>query len=278
MAAQLELGIRAHDFGQLPLPELIQKLKAYQLKHIQFAVQKSFPESVRSLSGIHQGTAVHYGEAFRQAGIRIAVLGCYVNITDPDAEGRKEALNQFASHLRLSRDFGASLVGTETGWMKDPALHYTEEAFLEVVKSVEIMVREAERCGATVGIEAVASHPLHSARLARRLLDLVPSNNLQIILDCVNLISPDNYENRDNVVLEALELLGDRVAVLHLKDCVLHNGSIQGVPIGQGGMNFAPILKFMKYDRPHLQGILEETKEDNLAESIAYLQKLYDEV
>lgn len=278
MTAKLELGIRAHDFGQLPLSELTQKLQRYELSHIQFAVHKSFPESVRSLSSIHQGTAVHYGEAFRQAGIRIAVLGCYVNIIDPDPNGRKEALDQFAAHLRLSRDFGASLVGTETGWLKDPSLHRTEEAFLEVVKSVETMVQEAERFGATVGIEAVASHPLHSARLARRLLDLVPSNNLQIILDCVNLLSPENYENREDVVLEALELLGDRVAVLHLKDCVLDNGAIKGVPIGQGGMNFAPILKFMKYDRSHLQGILEETKEENLAESIAYLQQLYKEV
>ncbi|UQZ36860.1 sugar phosphate isomerase/epimerase [Paenibacillus sp. PK3_47] len=278
MTAKLELGVRAHDFGQLPLAELIEKLKRYQMNHIQFAVQRSFPESASSLSNIHQGTAVHYGEAFRQAGIRIAVLGCYVNIIDPDVEGRREALHQFATHLRLSRDFGASLVGTETGWLKDPALHRTEEAFLEVVKSVEIMVKEAERFGATVGIEAVATHPLHSARLARRLLDLVPSNNLQIILDCVNLLSPENYEDRENVVLEALELLGDRVAVLHLKDCVLEGGAIKGVPIGQGGMNFAPILRFMKYDRPHLQGIMEETREENLDESIAYLRKLYEEV
>lgn len=278
MTAKLELGVRAHDFGHLPLPELIEKLKRYQLKHIQLAVQKSFPESARSLSSIHQGTAVHFGEAFRQAGIRIAVLGCYVNIIDPVADQRKEALDQFATHLRLSRDFGASLVGTETGWMGEPALNHSEEAFLEVVKSVEIMVKEAERCGATVGIEAVASHPLHSARLARRLLDLVPSNNLQIILDCVNLLSIENYENRENVVLEALELLGDRVAVLHLKDCVLHNGSIQGVPIGKGDMNFTPLLRFMKYDRPHLQGIMEETKEENLANTISYLEQLYDEV
>lgn len=277
MSVPLQMGVRAHDFGQLPLPELIRKLKDHSLHHIQFAVQKSFPESARSLSNIHQGTAAYFGEAFRQAGIRIAVLGCYVNIVDPDEDQRKEALDQFAVHLRLARDFGASLVGTETVGLGSLAENHSEEAFLKVVESVGIMVREAERCGATVGIEAVASHPLHSAALARRLLDLIPSNNLQIILDCVNLLTADNYAQREQVVAEALELLGQRVAVLHLKDCVLEDGAIRGVPIGQGDMNFAPLLRFIKYDRPHLQGIMEETKEEHLADSIAYLNRLYDE-
>ncbi|MNI33647.1 Xylose isomerase-like TIM barrel [compost metagenome] len=280
MTAPLHLGIRAHDFSRHSLPELITKLKHYRFSHIQFAVRKSFPDSVPSLSALSPGAAAYFGESFRQAGIRIAVLGCYVNIIDPDQSKRKQALDDFSTHLRLARDFGASLVGTETGsvgkgYTRD---NFTEEAFQEVVASVAAMVAEAERFGVTVGIEAGQNHPLYSAWLAKRLLDLVPSNNLQIILDCANLMSPDNYERQEEVIAEALELLGDRIAVIHLKDFTVEEGQITIVPVGQGQLQFAPILHYMKYSRPHIQGLLESTSEPYVQDSIDFLHRLYNEV
>ncbi|CAM4244976.1 sugar phosphate isomerase/epimerase family protein [Paenibacillus typhae] len=280
MNIPLHLGIRAHDFPGHSLPELIAKLKHYRFSHIQLAVRKSFPGSVPSLSSLSPGTAVYYGESFRQAGIKIAVLGCYVNIIDPDPGKRQQALQDFSTHLRLARDFGASLVGTETGSVGNGYTpdNFTEEAFLEVVASVKWMVAEAERFGVTVGIEAGQNHPLHSARLAKRLLELVPSNNLQIILDCANLMSPDNYRQQEAVITEALELLGDRIAVIHLKDFTVEDGKIVIVPVGQGQLHFAPILQYMKYRRPHIQGLLESTSEPFLQDSVDLLHRLYNEV
>ncbi|MBY0010502.1 sugar phosphate isomerase/epimerase family protein [Paenibacillus typhae] len=280
MNIPLHLGIRAHDFPGHSLPELIAKLKHYRFSHIQLAVRKSFPASVPSLSSLSPGTAVYYGESFRQAGIKIAVLGCYVNIIDPDPCKRQQALQDFSTHLRLARDFGASLVGTETGSVGNGYTtdNFTEEAFQDVVASVKWMVAEAERFGVTVGIEAGQNHPLHNVRLTKRLLELVPSNNLQIILDCANLMSPDNYRQQEQVIAEALELLGDRIAVIHLKDFTVEDGKIVIVPVGQGQLHFAPILQYMKYRRPHIQGLLESTTEPFLQESVDFLHRLYNEV
>lgn len=280
MNIPLHLGIRAHDFQSLPLQKLIGKIKEYRFSHIQFAAHKSFPESVPTLSSLSPGTAAYFGESFRQAGIKIAVLGCYVNIVDSDPDKRAQALKDFSTHLRLARDFGASLVGTETGSVGDGYTpdNFTEDAFQEVVASVKEMVAEAERFGVTIGIEAGLNHPLYTAQLAKRLLDLVPSNNLQIILDCANLMSPDNYREQEAVITEALELLGDRIAVIHLKDFTVEDGNIVILPVGQGQLQFAPILHYMKYKRPHIQGILESTEEEHLQESLDYLQRMYDEV
>ncbi|MBW4081909.1 sugar phosphate isomerase/epimerase [Paenibacillus sp. S150] len=279
MAVPLHLGIRAHDFGRLPLPELLERLNRYRFPHVQLAVHKSFPESVPAMTGLSPGTAAYFGEAFRQAGIRIAVLGCYVNIVDSDPAKRALALNAFCTHLRLARDFGASLVGTETGSVGNGYTpdNFTEEAFQQVVTSVRAMVAEAERFGVTVGIEAGLNHPLHTAQLAHRLLGLVPSNNLQIILDCANLMTVDNYRRQDAVIAEALELLGDRIAVLHLKDFTVRDGQIEIVPAGRGLLHFAPLLHYMKYKRPHIQGILESTPEEDVLESADFLRRLYDE-
>ncbi|WP_246187950.1 TIM barrel protein [Paenibacillus tengchongensis] len=276
----LNLGVRAHDIRHQSLPELVRKLQAYRFNHIQFAARKSFPDSVPALSSLSPGAAAYFGEAFRQAGIRIAVLGCYVNIVATDPAAREQALQDFAVHLRLARDFGATFVGTETGSVGQGYTtdNFTEDAFLKVVDSVRRMVTEAERFGVTVGIEAGQNHPLHSAPLAKRLLELVPSNNLQIILDCANLMSPDNYLRQEEVIQEALELLDNRIALIHLKDFDVRDGQIVIVPVGQGRLQFAPILRYMKYRRPHIQGILESTTEEHLPGSIDYLQRLYDEV
>ncbi|MEK3661377.1 sugar phosphate isomerase/epimerase [Paenibacillus sp. FSL F4-0236] len=280
MSIPLHLGVRAHDFTQVPLKDLIEKLQFYNFAHIQFALKKSFPDSTPSMTAISPGTASYYGNAFRQAGIQIAVLGCYVNIVDTDPYKRAQALAEFNTHLRLARDFGASLVGTETGSV---ALGYTtdnftEEAFQQVVTSVKLMVAEAERFGVTVGIEAGLHHPLYSASLTRRLLDEIPSNNLQIILDCANLMSPTNYLHQEAIIMEALKLLGNRIAIIHLKDFIVQDGSIKIVPVGQGWLEFEPILRYMKYERPHIQGILESTPESHLRESIAFIQQIYEEV
>lgn len=279
MTPPLQLGIRAHDFGQIPLSELTGKLTHYGFTHIQFAVKKSFPDSVPSFSALSPGTAAYFGSAFQRANVRIAVLGCYVNITASDLSERAQAIRDFNTHLRLARDFGASLVGTETGSVGQgyTEANFTEEAFERVVESVRTMVSEAERFGVTVGIEAGLNHPLYTAPLTRRLLDLVPSDNLQIILDCANLMSPDNYKDQDEVITEALELLGNRIACIHLKDFSVVDDQIRIVPVGQGQLNFESILRYMKYKRPHIQGILESTAEPYIAEGIAYLQRIYDQ-
>lgn len=276
----LHLGVRAHDFGQMPLDSLINKLQHYNFSHIQFALKKSFPDSAPSLTAISPGTASYYGRAFRQAGVQIAVLGCYVNIVDTDPLKRAEALAAFNTHIRLARDFGANLIGTETGSVGQGYTpdNFTEEAFQEVIISVSAMVAEAERFGVTVGIEAGLHHPLYTAPLARRLLDAVPSNNLQIILDCANLMSPTNYLQQKEIVSEALEILGNRIAVVHLKDFIVENEKIKIVPVGEGWLDFEPILRYMKYDRPHIQGILESTPESHLQDSITLLKRIYEEV
>lgn len=280
MIPPLNLGIRAHDFGQLALEELIHKVKHYSFSHVQLAVKKSFPDQVPRLSALSPGAAAYFGNAFRQAGIQIAVLGCYVNIVATDPAKRAQALADFSTHLRLARDFGASLVGTETGSVGNGYTtdNFTEEAFQEVVTSVRSMVAEAERFGVTVGIEAGLNHPMYTAALTRRLLDAVPSNNLQVILDCANLMTPSNYIHQEAVIAEALELLGNRIAVIHLKDFIVNDGRIQIVPVGQGWLQFHALLRYMKYERPHIQGIIESTTEIHLQESIAFLKRIYEEV
>lgn len=280
MSIPLQLGIRAHDLGQVPLPALIEKMKQYEFNHAHFAIKKSFPDSAPTIQQMTPGTANYFASNFNQAGIKISILGSYVNIVATDLDERKQAIENFKKHLYLAKDFNAAMVATETGSVGQGYTeeNFTEEAFQKAVVSVKEMVAEAERFGVIVAIEAGINHPVYTAPLARRLVDEVDSPNLKIILDCANLMSVSNYERQAEVVAEAFELLDDVIVALHIKDFIVEDNKVIIVPVGHGWMDYTPIMRYAKYKKPHIFTSLEATTEPHLADSVALIQKIYQEV
>ncbi|MEC6747985.1 sugar phosphate isomerase/epimerase [Marinilactibacillus sp. XAAS-LB27] len=276
----LNLGIRAHDLGLIEMNQLIEKLNCYNLKHVQFAIKKSFPEVMDTYDKLTPGLATYYAEQFNKAGIKISILGCYVNIIDRNVEKREIALNDFIKHLSLSQSFNASMVATETGSV---GKGYTEEnfttkAFNEVVSSVRKLTTVAEKFGTIVAIEAGMNHPLHSAKLAYQMIQEIQSPNLKIILDCANLISIDNYERQSAVIEEALDLLDEHIVAMHIKDYVIKENKVEIVPVGTGEMQYEKILSFIKYKKPNLFVSLEATREPALEKSLQLLKECYENV
>lgn len=278
MTVPLQLGIRAHDLGQVPLEELAEKLMQYGFSHVHFAIRKSFPDSVPSVQRMTPGTANYFASGFQTAGVKISILGSYVNIVAPDLAKRREAITGFKKHIHLAKDFGASMVATETGTVGNgyTEANFTEEAFLTAVESVREMVAEAERFGVMVAIEAGINHPVHTAPLLKRMVDMIASPNLKVILDCANLMSVENHQRQAEVVAEAFELLDEHIIALHLKDFVVEDEQVKIVPVGQGWMDYEPILRYAKYEKPHIYASLEATTEPHLAESVQLIQSIYE--
>ena len=276
----LQLGIRAHDLGQLPIEKLTQKMNDYHFMHAHFAIKKSFPNSLSSVQKMTPGTANYIHSHFSKAGIKISILGSYVNLSSLDLSVRKQAIADFKKHIYLAKDFGASMVATETGsvgngYTKD---NFTEEAYQIALESVREMVTEAEKFGVMVAIEAGINHPIHTTPLLRRLVDEVNSPNIKVILDCANLMSVDNYQKQEEVIEEAFHLLDDYIIALHIKDFVVEDNKIKIVPVGQGWMKYEAIMHYAKYEKPHIFTSLEATTEPHLEESIALIKRIYDAV
>ncbi|WP_338048354.1 sugar phosphate isomerase/epimerase family protein [Paraliobacillus sediminis] len=209
----------------------------------------------------------------------MAVLGCYINMVHPVQAERRKALDRFKEQIRYARDFGCGIIGTETGNVHAEII-YTEENFkeqpyLDVVESVRELVTEAEKFGVIVGIEGGVNHPIHSPIVMKRLLDCVDSNNLQVIFDPVNYLTPENYMNQDVIIKQAFELFGDRIVILHAKDFVIENNEKKEVPVGKGLLNYNAVLPFIKTNKPYINILLEETKEPDIIDSIAFLKRIY---
>ena len=276
----IHAGVRAHDFGKLPLEQLAAEVAARGLCCVQFAAPKSIPGLDDDAGRLSPGLALHVRDTLAARGVHIAVLGCYINLADPDDASRRHHLARFKAYLRLARDFGCSLVGTETGSLhSDFSFHpdnHGEPAFQRVLAGVRELVQEAERFGSTVAIEAVERYVIHEPKRLRRLLDEVGSPNLQVILDPVNLLNAGNVHRQDEIIEEAFALLGERIAVLHAKDCLLVDGVLKSVPAGQGQLNTPLFFRLAKRHKPGIDVLLEDTQPATLQQTVDFVRAAWE--
>jgi L-ribulose-5-phosphate 3-epimerase len=275
----LTFGVRGHDFGKSSAPELARKIKSKNFTCLQLALAKAISGIDGGPGHLNPGLARHIGAVFAENRIQIAVLGCYVNLTHPDPAERENGLTRFKEHLRFCRDFGCSIVGTETGSLNaDYSFHpenHGEAAFQTLLSSLASLVSEAEKFGVMVGIEAVATHVVNTPQRMKRVLDTIASGNLQVIFDPVNLLTTANYLEQDRIIEDAFELFGERIQALHAKDFQLKAGKIQTVPAGQGDLNYPLLFKRLLPAKPYIYTLLEDTRPEFMETSRDYLTGLY---
>ena len=133
---------------------------------------------------------------------------------------------------------------------------------------------EAEKFGVIVGIEGVASHAVSTPKKMRRMLDAVASDNLQVVFDPVNLLTPENYRDQEAVFNEAFDLYGDRIAIIHAKDYVIEHGRIKTAAMGSGLLRWDLVMKFAVQRKPGISILLEETSEDTAKDSAQFLRQV----
>ncbi|MDR7076765.1 sugar phosphate isomerase/epimerase [Neobacillus niacini] len=274
------IGIRAHDTGVPSIENVVNIIANKGLNSVQFALGKSLKDINSELGSLSPGFAQTIRRVFEKKDIQIAVLGCYFNMIHPDYNQRRKGMDRFKEHLRFARDFGCSIVGTETGNVQAEIVYteenFAEKPFLEVVESVKELVEEAEKFGVIVGIEGGISHPVHTPGRMKRLLDLVPSNNLQVIYDPANFISLDNFYHQEAVIQEAFNLFGDRMVIVHAKDFIIEDEQIKIVPVGHGLLNYDFLFHLLKRKKPFINILMESTKEPYIDESLAFLIDKYE--
>jgi len=278
----LRIGVRAHDFGRMPVEELASRIAAHGFSCVQLALNKAVAGLNLQAGDLNAELARNIGGAFARHGVSIEVLGCYINPIHPDLATRKKLLQYFKEHLRFARDFGCGIVALESGavnadYSPHPANH-GEAAFQEMLASLSELVAEAEKWGVVVGFEAVHCHTVSTAQKMRRVLDAIGSKNLRVVFDAANLLSLENFRAQSRVVAEALDLLGDDIAVIHAKDFVCANGMMTAVPAGCGQLDFAPILEYVKSRKPAVSVLLESAGETAAPQCAQFLQKCFQEM
>ena len=277
----MQIGLRLHDAAKLPLEERLAVVRKQGFTCGHLALSKVLDKQLAQAEALTPGYAMYLKRLFEKNELDIAVLGCYLNLANPNPEKLKEIVEKYKAHIRFASHLGCGVVGTETGapneeYKHEPACH-TEEALQLFIQNLRPIVEYAEKMGVIFAIEPVWKHIVCNPARARRVLDEINSPNLQIILDPVNLLDISNYQDQVAIVEEAIELLGKDVAVVHIKDYVVKDGKLDSVAAGTGMMNYDAIIKFIKEKKPYIHTTLENTVPENAVQAKEHILKLWAE-
>ena len=275
----MNIGIRLHDTAPGTLKERLAFARAQGFSCAHVALSKVLDDFAmeEAPEKLTEEYALHVRKIFDESGLECAVLGCYLNLADPNPERRAQTQEIYKAHLRFAAKIGARVVGTETyanpeSVFSDPAPR-SEEAFQLLVDSLKPVVRCAEECGAVLAVEPVWCHIISTPERAARMLEELPSKNLQIILDAVNLIAPEKADRAEDIIRNAVSLLGDRVRILHMKDYVITpEGEMDACACGLGSMRYEQLLSFAA--GRDLPMTLENTVPENAEEARAFLERI----
>jgi len=276
----MQFGIRLHDAVQAPIEERLKIVKEQGFTCAHVALSKVISENSVAPQALTPGYAMYLRRLFEKNELDCAVLGCYLNLANPDETQLKDIQEKYKANIRFAAHLGAGVVGTETGApnvaYKFEEACWNEESLQIFIKNLRPVVKYAEQMGVLMAIEPVVRHIVCNPVRARRVLDAIDSPNLRIIFDPVNLLESYNYERQDEIIDEAIELLGKDVAVLHVKDFVIEDGKLRSVPVGQGQCHWDRIMPYMKKEKPFMHATLEDTKPDTAVAALQYIRGLYE--
>ena len=274
----MQIGIRLHDTLPLTLEERLKVVREQGFSCAHLALSKVIKEFPVDNSSLTPGLAMYLRKLFQKMDIDIAVLGCYLNLAHPDPIQLDKIKNTYLANIRFASILGCGVVGTETGapnaeYKYEPACR-SEEALQLFINNLRPVVAYAQTMGVILAIEPVRNHIVYDARRAKRVLEEIASPNLQIILDPVNLLGMDNYAQQTEVIEEAIDLLGEATAVIHMKDFIVRDNSLVSVAAGSGELNYKPIIQFIKARKPYIHCTLEDTIPENAVDARLYIENM----
>lgn len=284
----MNFGVLSVAFGECTYQELARKISRnhFDATHLELNLVTDIDNRLGKLS---TGVANLIAEEFERAGVRIPVLGCYVNLIDVDVDKRKTYIGQLKEHLKYARDFGASAVTTETGTANrnSPWEHHPDnqnEANWKLLKQViEEVAEVAEKFGVSLGLEGYYNNVINTPERMARMLEEIPSPNLGIVMDPCNYIHAQLADQQHAVMEEAFTRLGDRILIAHAKDIIFksldtseEHREIQPAA-GTGILDYVTYMKLLHTYKPNLKIYLEHLKEEQMPASIAYVRRAYEQ-
>lgn len=183
--------------------------------------------------------------AFAAVRIGIPSISATYNVIHPQPGVRAQQTAEAVRLIGLAPLLGADVVTLCTGtrdpenmWRAHPD-NTSPEAWSDLRHTLDPLLVAAQASGVRLGIEPEPGNVIRDAPTAARLLDqLGDEAPIGIVLDPANLLTPDTVGRQDEIIGEAVDLLGDRVIGAQAKDVVASGYSAAGA----GMMDYPAVL------------------------------------
>ena len=163
-------------------------------------------------------------------------------------EEHRAAMADYRRQLRHAGIVGAAFVGFNIVCDRATPRMWTQETWSRCIVAVGELASEAESAGTDVAVHPHYMSPLFSIERVEDLLASVPSARLKVLIDIVNLTSPEMVYRTTELVNNVFDRLGDRIVGLHANDVTMSGGGNtivhvdEAVP-GTGLMDLATVLR-----------------------------------
>lgn len=279
----MKICIRAHDLGVKGTLPILERLQAFGIDGVQMVCYKAYDDIPYRAGGITSEKAEQIGRAFREAGKTVPLVGAYFNPVHSNPEKLERGIQVFEDYLRLSRELGSGVVGSETGSFHDDEWIYhprnrTEEALQSVVGVFSRLCDFAQDYGASVAMEGAAGHVCYDVATLARARKMM-GRPTKVIFDLYNYLDESNQGDYLSILDRGLDTFAGEILLFHLKDCQFVNGQRPTqVPFGTGEMDLPQVLgKIKAYDRDAVL-MLEGTTGDAIAAAVTTIKTIWERV
>ncbi|WP_070000210.1 sugar phosphate isomerase/epimerase family protein [Cellulosilyticum sp. I15G10I2] len=267
------VAARTHDYGKQPIDALAVLLKSEGIEAAQLVLPKAFSE-INSYDEVTPKLVERIRQNFEEAGIKIHILGCYMDLGNPNDEVRRAAVETFRKCLAWNQILGASIVGTETAY---PHLSCEEKRiwYPYMLDSIARLAEEAERLNVDMAIEPVYWHPLESLETTAAVFEKINSARLKMIFDPANVLEFPEI-NQEKYWKEWLDILGDKIEAIHMKDFIEGpHKEYCPVCLGEGVVRYSEIIQWMNKNKSDIVAVREELNPKTAQKDILYMKDLW---
>ncbi|WP_214110138.1 sugar phosphate isomerase/epimerase family protein [Acrocarpospora catenulata] len=227
------LGIFARTFVRATPTEVAAAVAGagYALAHWNFAAI-GLPTLAE---GVDSDCFARVRDAFDEVGLAIPSVSATYNVIHPDAALRAHQTSHAVRLIGLAPELGADVVTLCTGtrdpenmWRAHPG-NTAPDAWADLRRTLEPLLEAASAAGVSLGVEPEPGNLVRDAPTAARLLtELGTDAPIGIVLDPANLLTPATVARQDEIIGEAIDLLGDRIVGAQAKDVVVSGYAAAG--------------------------------------------------
>lgn len=244
----MKIGIFARTFEAPTLAGVLDAVASHDIRHIQLNT------SCMGVSDMPDGLDPTACRMARQEidarDIKVVSLSATYNMIHPDPTVRAQGLRRLEVLASRAAELGTDLLTLCTGtrnpdnmWQDHPQ-NSTAEAWKDLLAAMEQAVALAEKYDVRLGIEPEVSNVVSSPHKARQLMDTMDSDRITIVMDGANVFPKGTIHRQQEILNEAFDLLGDRIALAHAKD-LSRDGEAGHEAAGTGLLNYDLYLQLL---------------------------------
>jgi sugar phosphate isomerase/epimerase len=269
----MEPGIFTKIFPRQGFAEVFDAVRGHDLHQVQLIMRPDGDEAL--LDDIPAPLTDEIRAESERTGVGIPAVSGIYNMAHPNPAYRQAGLERLQKVIAAAPLLGATGITLCTG-TRDPNNMWSwhpdndsAEAWNDLVESLEIALDDAKQHGITLAFEPEPGNLINSIDRAGRLLDQLDHPNLGVTLDGANIVMTDMARNPVDVLDHAFARFGDKIAIVHAKDCTADG---EMVPADRGIVpwnHLARLLKQTGFDGPLILHSLNEDEVDDAVDTIA---------